>query len=40
MNYFYSWIDEPDELTECQTCGAITNGDTYCSKPCYNYDTE
>ena len=40
MSYLDSYIDEPDELTECRTCGIETNGDTYCSKNCYNYDTE
>ena len=40
MNYFDSWIDEPDELIECRACGTQTNGDTYCSRSCYNYDTE
>ncbi len=34
------WVYEPDEITYCRTCETETNGETYCSKNCYNYDLE
>ena len=40
MNEWDEYIDAPDAKTECRTCGTQTNGDTYCSSSCYNYDTE
>ncbi len=40
MNEWDEYTNQPDELTECRTCGTETNGDTYCSRSCYNYDTE
>jgi len=40
MNEWDEYIDAPDELTECRYCGTQTNGETYCSRSCYNYDTE
>tara|TARA_R110002124_G_scaffold64453_1_gene176139 strand:- start:633 stop:755 length:123 start_codon:yes stop_codon:yes gene_type:complete len=39
MNEWDEYIDAPDAETECRTCGVQTNGDTYCSRYCYNYDT-
>ena len=40
MNYFDSYIDEPDAKTECACCGSETNGDYYCSVECFNLDIE
>jgi hypothetical protein len=40
MNKWDEYINYLDELTECRTCGTETNGDTYCSRSCYNYDVE
>jgi len=38
--YDMHYIDMPEETTYCRTCDKETDGDTYCSKNCYDYDTE
>ncbi len=38
--YQMHYIDEPDEVSTCRTCDTETNGQTYCSEDCKNYDLE
>jgi len=40
MSWLDSYIDEPDTKTECSCCGAVTNGDYYCSVECFNLDIQ
>ena len=38
--YQMHYIDEPDAVSNCRTCETETNGQTYCSEDCKNYDLE
>jgi hypothetical protein len=40
MNIWDDYIDAPDELSTCKMCDTETNGQTYCSETCKNYDLE
>lgn len=38
--YEMHYIDEPEEISTCRMCDKETDGDTYCSDNCKNYDLE
>jgi hypothetical protein len=38
--YQMHYIDEPDAVSTCRTSDTETNGQTYCSEDCKNYDLE
>jgi hypothetical protein len=38
--YQMHYIDEPDAVSTCRMCDTETNGQTYCSEDCKNYDLE
>jgi predicted nuclease with TOPRIM domain len=38
--YEMHYIDTPDEISTCRMCDTETDGDTYCSDNCKNYDLE
>ena len=38
--YEMHYIDENEEISTCRMCDKETDGDTYCSDNCKNYDLE
>ena len=38
--YEMHYIDEQEEISTCRMCDKETDGDTYCSDNCKNYDLE
>lgn len=38
--YQMHYIDENEEISTCRMCDKETDGDTYCSDNCKNYDLE
>ena len=38
--YEMHYIDEQEEISTCRMCDKETDGDTYCSEDCKNYDLE
>ena len=38
--YNMDYIDEADEITRCWHCDNETDGESYCSKTCKDYDLE
>lgn len=38
--YEMHYIDEHEEISTCRMCDKETDGDTYCSDNCKNYDLE
>lgn len=38
--YEMHYIDENEEISTCRMCDKETNGQTYCSENCKNYDIE
>ena len=38
--YEMHYIDEHEEISTCRMCDKETDGDTYCSEDCKNYDLE
>lgn len=40
MNIWDDYINAPDEISTCRMCDKETDGDTYCSEDCKNYDLE